>query len=94
MTQVILYDEQDVATWQRMRTDGIIPDGPWFLLFVLGRYTANQTSSPTDLLPFLQRHDGQYPGPCAHSVLKRTPAPLPPQVWVVTFGLASRTTFS
>lgn len=61
MTQVILYDEQDVATWQRMRTDGIIPDGPWFLLFVLGRYTANQTSSPTDLLPFLQRHDGQYP---------------------------------
>lgn len=61
MTQVILYDEQDVAHWQRLRTDGVIPEGPWFLLFVLGRYTAGQTSSPTDLLPFLQRDDGRYP---------------------------------
>lgn len=61
MTQVILYDEQDVANWQRLRTDGVIPEGPWFLLFVLGRYTAGQTSSPTDLLPFLQRDDGRYP---------------------------------
>lgn len=61
MTQVILYDEKDVITWQRLRADGVIPEGPWFLLFVLGRYTANQTSSPTDLLPFLQQHDGRYP---------------------------------
>ena len=35
--------------------------GHWFLLFVLGRYSAGQTSSPTDLLPFLNAHDGQYP---------------------------------
>lgn len=61
MTQVILYDEQDVATWQRLRADGVIPDGPWFLLFVLGRYTAGQISHPTDLLPFLTQHDGHYP---------------------------------
>lgn len=61
MTQVILYDEQDVAHWQRLRADGVIPEAPWFLLFVLGRYSAGQTSSPTDLLPFLNAHDGQYP---------------------------------
>ncbi len=61
MTQVILYDEQDVAHWQRLREQNIIPEGPWFLLFVLGRYTAGQTSSPTDLLPFLHKDDGRYP---------------------------------
>ncbi|MDR4126950.1 3-keto-5-aminohexanoate cleavage protein [Yanghanlia caeni] len=61
MTQVILYDENDIGHWQRLRAQGVIPEGPWFLLFVLGRYTAGQTSSPTDLLPFLQKHDGQYP---------------------------------
>lgn len=61
MTQVILYDEQDVANWQRLRAEGVIPEAPWFLLFVLGRYSAGQTSSPTDLLPFLNRHDGRYP---------------------------------
>lgn len=61
MTQVILYDEQDVANWQQLRERDVIPEGPWFLLFVLGRYTAGQTSSPTDLLPFLARHDGRYP---------------------------------
>ncbi len=61
MTQVILYDVPDVQRWQDLRTRGVIPDAPWFLLFVLGRYSAGQTSSPTDLLPFLQAHDGHYP---------------------------------
>lgn len=61
MTQVILYDDNDLAQWQALRTRGVIPDGPWFLLFVLGRYSAGQTSSPTDLLPFLQAHDNAYP---------------------------------
>jgi len=61
MTQVILYDEHDVAHWQRLRTQGVVPEGPWFLLFVLGRYSAGQTSSPTDLLPFLKHHDNRYP---------------------------------
>ena len=58
---MILYDEQDVANGQSLRQRNVIPEGPWFLLFVLGRYTAGQTSSPTDLLPFLQRHDNAYP---------------------------------
>lgn len=61
MTQIILYDEQDVAQWQRLRSEGVIPEGPWFLLFVLGRYSVGQKSSPTDLLPFLNTHDGKYP---------------------------------
>ena len=61
MTQVILYDEQDVAKWQQLRADGVIPEGPWFLLFVLGRYSAGQKSNPLDLLPFINKHDGQYP---------------------------------
>lgn len=61
MTQVILYDQADVHTWQQLRRDGVIPEHAWFLLFVLGRYTAGQTSSPTDLLPFLHAHDGALP---------------------------------
>ena len=61
MTQVILYDTADVQAWQRLRTAGVIAENKWFLLFVLGRYSAGQTSSPTDLLPFLAAHDGAYP---------------------------------
>lgn len=61
MTQIILYDVADVQTWQRLRAQGVIPDNRWFLLFVLGRYAVGQTSSPTDLLPFLAADDGAYP---------------------------------
>lgn len=61
MTQVIVYDVPDLQRWQALRARGVIPDAPWFLLFVLGRYSAGQTSSPTDLLPFLQAHDGSCP---------------------------------
>ncbi|MBV8249893.1 MAG: 3-keto-5-aminohexanoate cleavage protein [Comamonas sp.] len=61
MTQVILYDVADVQAWQRLRASGVIPENKWFLLFVLGRYSVGQTSSPTDLLPFLEANDGAYP---------------------------------
>lgn len=61
MTQVILYDTVDVAHWQRLRASGVIPEARWFVLFVLGRYSAGQTSSPNDLLPFLAADDGAYP---------------------------------
>lgn len=61
MTQVILYDEADVLDWNALRARGVVPEGKWFVLFVLGRYSAGQTSSPTDLLPFLSLHDGAYP---------------------------------
>ncbi|MCX2860541.1 3-keto-5-aminohexanoate cleavage protein [Paucibacter sp. PLA-PC-4] len=61
MTQVILYDTADVQRWQALQRVGVIPDAAWFLLFVLGRYSAGQTSSPQDLLPFVQSHTGTEP---------------------------------
>ena len=61
MTQVILYDSADLARWQALRADGTVPDAPWFLLFVLGRYSVGQVSSPLDLLPFVAAHRGPEP---------------------------------
>jgi uncharacterized protein (DUF849 family) len=61
MTQVIIYDVVDLARWQDLRARGVIPDAAWFLLFVLGRYTAGQTSSPKDLVPFVHAHRGGDP---------------------------------
>ncbi|MBX6318360.1 3-keto-5-aminohexanoate cleavage protein [Pigmentiphaga sp.] len=61
MTQVILYDVGDVERWMNYRRRGVVPDAPWFILFVLGRYSAGQVSSPTDLLPFLEAYDHAYP---------------------------------
>lgn len=61
MTQVILYDTTDLKRWQDLRARGVVPDAPWFLLFVLGRYTAGQTSNPTDVVPFVHAHTGNEP---------------------------------
>ena len=61
MTQVILYDVTDLRRWQDLRARGIGPEAPWFLLFVLGRYTAGQTSSPGDLVPFVHAHSTGEP---------------------------------
>lgn len=61
MVQVILYDVADLRRWQALRASGVVPEAPCFLLFVLGRYSAGQTSSPRDLLPFLAAHDGPEP---------------------------------
>jgi len=61
MTQVILYDDKDLQRWNDLRTRGVIADAPWFLLFVLGRYSAGQQSDARDLLPFLQGHTGAEP---------------------------------
>ncbi|MFM7026606.1 MAG: 3-keto-5-aminohexanoate cleavage protein [Limnohabitans sp.] len=61
MTQVILYDTADLLRWQDLRQRGVVPDAPWSLLFVLGRYTAGQTSSPLDLVPFVHAHQGSEP---------------------------------
>lgn len=61
MTQVILYDVADLHRWQALRAAGVVPDAPWFLLFVLGRYTAGQTSDPRALLPFVAAHAGAEP---------------------------------
>src|SRR2546427_5238759 len=61
MVQVILYDVADLRRWQALRAQGVVPEAPWLLLFVLGRYSAGQTSRPQDLLPFLAAHDGGEP---------------------------------
>lgn len=61
MTQIILYSAEDVQRWQDFRARGLVPEGAWSLLFVLGRYVAGQQSSPQDLLPFLQVYDGSLP---------------------------------
>lgn len=61
MTQVIVYDVADLQRWQALRAQGVIPDAPWSLLFVLGRYSVGQTSEPKDLLPFVMAHTGSEP---------------------------------
>ncbi len=61
MTQVIVYDVADLQRWQALRAQGVIPDAPWSLLFVLGRYSVGQTSEPKDLLPFVMAHTGHEP---------------------------------
>ena len=61
MVQVILYDAADVKRWNALRTAGVVPDAPWFLLFVLGRYTAGQQSDPRHLLPFIAALEGSEP---------------------------------
>lgn len=61
MTQIILYDAADVLRWQDLRARGLAPAGAWSTLFVLGRYSAGQVSSPRDLLPFLEAYDHSLP---------------------------------
>jgi uncharacterized protein (DUF849 family) len=51
--QHILYDAEDVRRLRQLQSEGIIPAGRPFVLFVLGRYSAGQRSDPADLLPFL-----------------------------------------
>jgi 3-keto-5-aminohexanoate cleavage enzyme len=53
LPQYILYAPEDVERFGRLQAAGVIPAGPAFLLFVLGRYTPGQRSVPDDLLPYL-----------------------------------------
>ncbi|CAJ0799531.1 3-keto-5-aminohexanoate cleavage protein [Ralstonia holmesii] len=52
--QYILYSADDVVRYRDLRAQGVLPDTPHWVLFVLGRYSAGQRSDPSDLLPFLQ----------------------------------------
>jgi len=54
LPQYILYAPEDVARFGALEASGVIPPGPAFLLFVLGRYTVGQRSVPSDLLPYSQ----------------------------------------
>lgn len=52
--QFILYAPQEVAWLIDLQRRGIVPFAAPHGLFVLGRYTAGQRSSPADLIPFVQ----------------------------------------
>jgi len=54
MPQFILYSAEELGRFKTLVKDGVIPFNAPFLLFVLGRYSENQQSLPTDILPFLQ----------------------------------------
>jgi uncharacterized protein (DUF849 family) len=51
--QHILYDADDVAMLYDWQDKGVIHPEQDSVIFVLGRYTANQQSRPDDLTPFL-----------------------------------------
>jgi len=51
--QHILYDPDQVDWLARELAGGTLPDTPLHLLFVLGRYTEGQRSTPDMLAPFL-----------------------------------------
>jgi len=64
MVQQILYSPDEVRRFQRLRADGVLPGGPAFPLFVLGRYAAGQRSDPRALGGFLDAF-GDDPSPWA-----------------------------
>lgn len=51
--QIILYTPEEAASLAELKARGLIPFDDIPVLYVLGRYSAGQTSSPIDLLPFL-----------------------------------------
>ena len=55
--QVIVYDRQDTDRLLRWIKEGAIDPAAISVLYVLGRYTASQTSNPVDLLAFLGVED-------------------------------------
>jgi len=52
--QFILYDAADVHRLDDLIRRGVIPAANPFVLYVLGRYSSDQTSEPADLDPFLE----------------------------------------
>lgn len=53
MVQIILYSAEEVLRYQALKARGVLGEGEDFPLFVLGRYTSGQVSTPADLVPFL-----------------------------------------
>lgn len=64
--QYIVYSSEDLSRFNALRRSGVVPDRSAFLLFVLGRYTPNQISRPSDLLDFLKVvEESDHWGVCA-----------------------------
>ena len=57
--QHILFSADDFERFLRYRDDGVIPAAQRCVLFVLGRYSADQQSTLADLEPFLQQDLGE-----------------------------------
>ncbi|MEH6473411.1 MAG: 3-keto-5-aminohexanoate cleavage protein [Halopseudomonas sp.] len=55
LAQYILYSADDLTRYFALLDQGVLPADGHHLLFVLGRYSQDQQSSPQELLPFLQR---------------------------------------
>ncbi|MEE8270665.1 MAG: 3-keto-5-aminohexanoate cleavage protein [Alphaproteobacteria bacterium] len=55
--QFVLYDAGEVVRFNDLRDRGVVPDGPAFLLFVLGRYPVGEVSHPRDVAPFVAAAD-------------------------------------
>jgi len=53
--QHILYSVDDLKALQQLVKDGTVPTDDLQLLFVLGRYSENQQSRPSDIQPFLDQ---------------------------------------
>ncbi|MER9303990.1 3-keto-5-aminohexanoate cleavage protein [Mesorhizobium sp. M0293] len=51
--QIILYSPEEAVRLSNLQQRGLIPWPDVPVLYVLGRYTQGQISSPSDLLPFL-----------------------------------------
>jgi uncharacterized protein (DUF849 family) len=61
LPQFIVYSARELERFQTLRRRGVIPPRAFPVLFVLGRYTPDQTSEPTALLPFLNVLDTDHP---------------------------------
>ncbi|WP_119300680.1 BKACE family enzyme [Dongia deserti] len=51
--QIILYSPEEAVKLAALKARGLVPFEDVPVLYVLGRYTARQRSTPADLLPFL-----------------------------------------
>ena len=53
--QYIVYSPEDLAAFNRLRDEGVLPSGRAFLLFVLGRYETPPIADPARLPGFLEQ---------------------------------------
>lgn len=60
LPQIILYHPQEAAALGNLIARGAVPWRSVPVLFVLGRYTENQTSHPSDLVPFLGENQPRF----------------------------------
>ena len=56
--QYILYSAEDVRYFRALVASGVVPQKRPHVLFVLGRYSPDMTSTAQDLLPFMQEIEG------------------------------------